>query len=91
MTSSVEPELAAPLPAAPSEYVWRFRLDDGDDAVGYSDPLLELVRVQWEQLLRLTVPLFEGVEVKIDGFALMRDPSTCFEIFADDVARRPRT
>jgi hypothetical protein len=68
------------------EYVWRFRLDDGDAAPVYDDPLLELVRVQWEQLLRLTVPTFEGREIRVDGFALMRDPSRVHAIFPDDAA-----
>ncbi len=80
-----KPEPAAP-PVGSSEYVWRFRLDDGDDTPVYADPLLELLRVQWEQLLQLTVPTFNGAEVKVDGFALMRDPSTSFAVFADDVA-----
>lgn len=69
----------------PSEdFVWRFRLDEKPFESICSDPLLEYIRVQWEELLKLSIPYFGGNELKVDGFRLMRDPKTVTPIFEDD-------
>lgn len=71
-------------PGGDDEFVWRFRLDDGEPQTVYRDPLLELIRVQWEELLKLTVPRYQGKEIKIDSFSLMRDPAQAHAIFRDN-------
>ena len=38
------------------DFVWRFRLDEVRREPGYDDPLLELLRSQWEELLKLCIP-----------------------------------
>ena len=70
------------------DFVWRFRLDENPPEEVYSDPLLELVRVQWEELLKLCTPMQGGEVVKIDGFSLMRDPDNIHAIFRDDLRLR---
>ena len=72
----------------PEEFVWRFRIDEKPATVLYDDPLTELIRVQWEQLLRLCIPTHGGKPVQVDGFALMRDPGRVFLIFEDESASR---
>ena len=67
-----------------ADFVWRFRLDEKPAQALNDDPLLELTRVQWEELLKLCVPTYRDAPVKIDGFALMRDPDTTHPIFRDD-------
>lgn len=66
------------------EYVWRFRLDEKPLEALNSDPLLELLRVQWEELLKLCIPLCGDERAEIDGFLLMRDLDTIHPIFPDD-------
>jgi len=72
-----------------SDFVWRFRLDEKPSESLNSDPLLELLRVQWEELLKLCVPMCGNERVKVDGFSLMRDLETVHPIFSDD-PRQPR-
>lgn len=69
---------------APDDFVWRFKLDEKPFNPLNEDPLLELIRVQWEELLRLCIPMAGDQRVKIDGFALLRDTETVHPIFADD-------
>ena len=67
-----------------SEYVFRYQLhQEGEEADGpfYEDRLLEMIRQQLESLLNLVVPVQRGKEVKIDGFKLLSDPDTTYEIF----------
>lgn len=40
--------------------------------------------MQWEELLRLCVPYAGSQELRIDGFALMRDLEHVRPIFPDD-------
>ena len=42
------------------EFVWRFRLDEKPLNPLNEDPLVELIRVQWEELLKLSIPIFNG-------------------------------
>ncbi|MBV8370835.1 MAG: hypothetical protein JO036_18125 [Candidatus Eremiobacteraeota bacterium] len=69
---------------AERDFVWRFKLDEKPLVPLNDDPLLELMRVQWEQLLSLCVPMHGEQRVKVDGFALLRDLDTVHPIFADD-------
>jgi hypothetical protein len=71
-------------PEMDRDFVWRFRLDEKPAAALNQDPLLELIRVQWEELLKLCVPMCGDQKVKVDGFVLMRDLDTIRPIFADD-------
>ena len=70
--------------ATNEDFIWRFKIGEKPLANVYSDPLLELIRVQWEQLLRLCIPMVGAEIVKVDGFALMRDASVVHPIFPDD-------
>jgi len=68
--------------AEEEDYVFRFPLTaPAADEQGYSDPLLELVRGQLADLLDAVVLTWRGEEVKVDGFRLMQDPETCYEIY----------
>lgn len=66
------------------DFVWRFRLDEKPLAPLNADPLIELLRVQWEELLKLCIPVSGTTHVKIDGFVLMRDLEVVHPIFSDD-------
>jgi hypothetical protein len=66
------------------DFAWRFRLDEKPLTPLNSDPLTELLRVQWEELLKLCIPMSGATRVKIDGFVLMRDLDTIHPIFQDD-------
>lgn len=72
------------MSSSPDDFVWRFRLDEKPLQPVYDEPLLELTRVQWEELLKLCIPMHGDQPVKVDGFALMRDPGRILPIFADD-------
>ena len=64
------------------DYVFRFSLTaPAADEQCYSDPLLELIRGQLADLLDAVVLTCKGEEVKVNGFRLMQDPETCYEIF----------
>lgn len=66
------------------DFVWRFRLDEKPLVPLNADPLIELLRVQWEELLKLCIPVCGTTHVKIDGFVLMRDLEVVHPIFSDD-------
>lgn len=66
------------------DFVWRFRLDEKPLDPLNEDPLLELMRVQWEELMKLCIPMCGDQRVKVDGFALMRRPDRIHPIFRDD-------
>lgn len=66
------------------DFVWRFRLDEKPLVPLNADPLIELLRVQWEELLKLCIPVSGTTHVKIDGFVLMRDLEVVHPIFSDD-------
>ena len=67
-----------------TDFVWRFRLHEKPLDPKFEDSQLEWIRVQWEQLLNLCVPMSGDQDVKIDGFRLMRDLESTFPIFSDD-------
>jgi dihydropteroate synthase len=65
------------------DYPFRYRLEPrkaGEEKV-YSDPLLELIRSQLEQLLDLVVLTYKGEDVKVDGFKPLNDPDKSYDIF----------
>jgi hypothetical protein len=66
------------------DFSWRFLLDEKPPDESPLDPPRELLRTQWEQLLRLCVPMHGNEPVDIDGFALMRDPDRTLPIYLDD-------
>lgn len=76
------PETAEETPAEGEEYVFRFRLDRAaPDAAGYDDPLLELIRGQLADLLDAVTLTDHGKRVRVDGFRLLQEPDTQYEIF----------
>lgn len=77
-------EAEAASPQEPGDFVWRFRLDEVPHEPVNEDPLLEMIRVQWEELLKLCVPYAGEQPVRVDGFALMRDEGRIHAIFTDD-------
>lgn len=72
-----------------SDFVWRFRIDEKPARVMLEHPLDELLRVQWEELLKLCIPTHDGRPVKVDGFATMREPRRILPIFSDDPKSPP--
>lgn len=84
MDSQKAKELDHEQPGEERDFVWRFRLDEKPPVPLNTDPLLELLRVQWEELLKLCIPVCGTTHVKIDGFVLMRDLDTVHPIFPDD-------
>jgi len=70
--------------SAPSEdYPFRYRLmpqPDGDTV--YQDPLTEMIRAQLVNILNIIVPVSGGKEVKVDGFKLLRDRETTYQVYA---------
>ena len=71
--------------AGPEEdYVFRFSLEPGEpDDNAYDDPLLELIRGQLADLLDAAVLTYHGKRVRVDGFRLLQDPDTQYEIFPE--------
>lgn len=66
------------------DFVWRFKINESPKSSLCQHPLDELIRVQWEELLKLCVPTFRGKEIKIDGFKLMKDENRIIPIYRDD-------
>lgn len=65
------------------DYKFRYRLEPEKvirERV-YSDPLVELIRSQLEQLLNLVVLTHEGEDMKVDGFKLLNNPEQTYRIF----------
>lgn len=70
------------------DYAWRFRLDARNgDACASDDPMLDLLLTQWQELLKLTIPLCDGKPVRIDAFATMREPDVVIAIRPSDCAQ----
>lgn len=65
-------------------YAWRFLIDEVPPAVSPLDAGRELLRVQWEQLLALTIPSSGDKQLTIDGFALRRDTGKIIPVYLDD-------
>ena len=65
----------------PAEYVFRFRLDPSGEAPVYDDALVELIRGQLADLLDAVVLTDHGRRVRVDGFRLLQEPETQYEIF----------
>jgi len=85
MARREEPPFAPPPDeeeAADDDYVFRFRLDPSRaDPRGYDDALLELIRGQLADLLDAVQLTYRGQLVKVDGFRLLQDPDTQYEVF----------
>jgi len=81
-----EPPFAPPPdgeePAADDDYIFRFRLDPSTvDPKGHDDALLELIRGQLADLLDAVQLTYRGQLAKVDGFRLLQDPDTQYEVF----------
>jgi len=68
---------------SPSEdYIFRYQLqfEPARDTV-YPNPVTEMIRAQLQNILNLVIPVAGSKEVKIDGFKLLRDKNTIYEVF----------
>lgn len=63
------------------DYIFRFPLEPEKLETVYDDPLLELVRGLLADLLDCIVLTHRGERVKVDGFRLVQEPDTEYEIF----------
>ncbi len=70
------------------DYLFHYPLEPEKGESIYQDPLLEMIRRQWENLLNLAIPVSGQREVKVDGFKLLRDRSTVYPIFASSAYLR---
>lgn len=66
------------------DYVFRYKLDLGEKDHVYEDRLVELIRSQLENLLNVVTFVSGQREVKVDGFRLLRDRETTYQIFPAD-------
>jgi wyosine [tRNA(Phe)-imidazoG37] synthetase (radical SAM superfamily) len=62
------------------DYPFRYRLK-GDKEPYHYDRLIELLRDSLENMLNILVPVQGSEEVKIDGFKLLNDRKTTYQIF----------
>ena len=89
MPDSQKPTFAPPRtgqeqPVSDGDFVFRFPAGGSEaDEHGYEDPLLELIRGQLADLLKAAVLTDHGRRVRVDGFRLLRDPDTQYDIFPD--------
>lgn len=65
------------------DYKFRYRLEpeNAEREKVYSDPLMELIRSQLEQLLNLVILTCRGEDVKVDGFRPLNNPEQTYHIF----------
>jgi len=65
------------------DYQFRYRLEPekAEKERVYSDPLIELIRSQLEQLLNLVILTYQGEDVRVDGFRPLNTPERIYEIF----------
>ena len=66
---------------SPRDYVFRFRVDPSGEEPVYDDALVELIRGQLADLLDAVVLTDHGRRVRVDGFRLLQEPETQYEIF----------
>jgi len=69
-----------------SDYPFRYPVEEKEKS-GQRDPLLEMIRVQLQSLLRLLSLHQKGEEVKPDGFRLMNEREALHPIFLSEVGR----
>lgn len=62
------------------EYVFRYKLDGVNRQIS-TDPLLDMIRSQLENILNVVVLVDGEREVRIDGFKLLRDRHTVHKVF----------
>ncbi len=76
------PDTTEQTGAEGEDFVFRFGLEElNPSEVGYDDPLLELIRGQLADLLDAAILTYHGQRVMIDGFRLIQEPDTQYEIF----------
>lgn len=63
------------------DYIFRFPLEPEKLETLYDDPLLELVRGLLADLLDCVILTYHGERVRVDGFRLLQDLDTQYEIF----------
>ena len=66
------------------DYVFRYKLDLNNEQKTqpmYHDKLVEMIRVQLEQLLNIVILTEGDRELKPDGFKMLSNLNNIFEIF----------
>ena len=63
------------------DYIFRFPLEPEKIETVYDDPLLEMVRGLLADLLDCVILTYKGKRVRVDGFRLLQDLDTQYEIF----------
>ncbi len=65
------------------DFVFRFSLleESPENEIKYEDPLVEIVRGLIADLLDVAFLTYHGQRVRVDGFRLLQDPETQYEIF----------
>jgi hypothetical protein len=74
------------------DFVFRFRIDElpRPEPV-YRDRLVELVRAQLEEILKVARLSVNGEVVDVDGFAFMNEESQIYRIYRPDSEESPRS
>ena len=76
------PAVPVELGEGGDDYIFRFRIERNKaNGEGYDDPLLELIRGQLADLLRVVVLTDHGRRVRVDGFRLLMDVDKQYPIF----------
>jgi hypothetical protein len=64
------------------DFVFRFRIDElSRPEPVYEDRLVELVRAQVEEILKVARLSVKGQVVEVDGFAFMNDEKQIYQIY----------
>lgn len=63
------------------DYIFRFPLEPEKIETVYDDPLLEMVRGLLADLLDCVILTYKGKRVRVDGFRLLQDLDTQYDIF----------
>jgi len=69
-----------------SDYPFRYPIEEKEKS-GQQDPLLEMIRIQLQSLLKLLSIYQKGEEVKPDGFRLMNEREVIHPIFLSEAGR----
>ena len=73
------------------EYVFCFQVETPTEAESaYDDPLVELIRGQLADLLDAATLTYRGQRVAVDGFRLLQEPDTQYEIFPPESTEAAR-
>jgi len=63
------------------DYIFRFRIDSQREGNNPDEPLVDLVRCQLADLLKVAVLTYNGKRVKVTGFQFLNDTEREHEIW----------